>query len=140
MTYSLIETYYKKGWLKCGAHTFSATDRFIAAQKIQQLYSSLEDISTGVVDLRKPRVDGGKIFDPADRYFYTRKAFLSLWKKLSQKHRLLLETVVLNNQKPFLEKSDAQHLRQLKKDLNVALDCLIFAYLEQFDNKEGKYV
>ncbi|MBO4284734.1 MAG: hypothetical protein J5895_00695 [Alphaproteobacteria bacterium] len=140
MTYSLIETYYKKGWLKCGDHTFSATDRFVAAQKIQQLYDSLEDISIGVVDLQKPRVDGGKIFDPADRYFDTRKAFLNLWKKLSQKHQMLLETIVLKNQKPYLEKIDAQHIRQLKKNLNAALDCLIFAYSEQFDNKEGDYV
>lgn len=140
MAYSLIEIYYKKGWLKSGIQTFSAADRLMAAQRIYQLYISLEDTSAGVVDLHKPRVDGGKIFDPAERFFNSRKAFFNLWKKLSAEHRLLLETIVLKNRKPFLEKIDAQHIRQFKKDLNAALDCLIFAYLEQSDNKEGKYV
>ena len=140
MAYSLIETYYKKGWLKCGIQTFSAADRLMAAQKIHELYISLEDTSAGVVDLQKPRVDGGKIFDPTDRFFNTRPKFFSLWKKLPQKHRLLLETVVLKNRKPFLEKIDTQHLNQFKKDLNAALDCLIFAFLEQSGSKEEKYV
>ena len=125
---TVIEEYYKKGWLNHGVEMFSGSDRLLCAQRLYCLYVMCGEASIHTVDFDKPRVDGGKMFCMEDRISGAKGGFFSLWGKLPKECRKLLEIVVLNNERLFEENKSAR--KMLKKNLSGALDCLIFCMMD----------
>lgn len=132
MSKSVLEKYYRKGWLKYGFKLFRQEDRLNAGQRFYEAYAKSHVLSVGVVDFLKPFVDGGLKGNLNENRLIGNEAFLKILKKLSIEEREILEKVIICEE-AFDENAlrKEKRLGQIKKTLCRALDCLIFYYLEE---------
>ena len=128
MRETVLEKYAKKGWLKFGNKKFSGGDRLFAGHRFYTDYVKSHALSYGVVDLKKPRVDGG-FWGWSDEMIDLKDSFLKAYESISKKYRPLISKVVLEDKELKFEKQNYVHdLEVAKENLCLALDELIYFY------------
>lgn len=129
---TVIEKYAKKGWLKYGIRSFNSMDRLWAALLLQRDYINSRESSVGIVNPMVPKVDGGKDEFGLRGNLRAKNNFLKAFSALLPRWRDLIETVVLENcELDISTLRNAASLKNAKKELSAALDCLVLYYMSR---------
>lgn len=153
---TLIERYFRKGWLKFGDKRIDAEIRLDCANRLAtDFYFSR--FSSPAVDWQKERVDGGNSKGEPDRVLDARDRFFKAIRSVPPEFWGVVQSVVLEEKRPkFMEtkKLNEYALFVHKVDLCRGLDRLAWHYgvkpvkkkivsskpAEQPKTKNGKYL
>jgi len=134
----MIEKYAKKGWLKHGMKAFSSDDRLWAAKRLRRDYLNSRGKSVGVINPLDPKVDGGRTDFGLMGNLEAKEAYIKAFGALPLCWRKMIEKVVLRDETlEILKLGYIKNLKEAKKQLSMALDCLILHYLSR-DAEEEK--
>ena len=128
MKKSVLEKYYRNGWLKKGDQKVSAEERLYAGYVFYQSYAKSHVLSVGVIDFERPAVDGGVRFNSVESKVGLRDYFLRAFEAIPKNLRPLIEIVILKNQPLEVQKND---LPLFKTMLCKALDALAIFYMKE---------
>lgn len=129
MRKTYFEQLYRKGWLKSKESFWSEADRFTAGQRLCFSYERSHNLSVGVVDPTRLYVNGGKQYDAMIQNSVAREDFLRAFAVVPFSLRGVVEKLVLNNIAPTV--TERKETAQMKKELCLALDCLISHYMRE---------
>jgi len=126
MEKTILEKWYRKGWLKYGLKTFNALDRLTAGRIFYRDYITSRIFSVGVIDHERPAVDGGIFKNTVESKLAAKDKFLKAYKLVPLKYRPMVEKIVLEN-----KDIDKIPNKTEKKTLCEALDFLVCYYAEK---------
>ncbi|MBR2299353.1 MAG: hypothetical protein IJ870_02105 [Alphaproteobacteria bacterium] len=125
MAKTVFEKYYGKGWLKFGRKFYTAEDRLWAGRFFYADYEKSRNMSEGVRDISKPFVDGGMKTGSVESKLTAKDRFRKACLSMDLKEREMVIKIVIENKEIG---SCYANLKEMKKRLCSALDCLAFYY------------
>lgn len=129
MVKTCLERLYNKGWLKSKTSVWSEADRLCAGQKFFVSYEKSHEISRGVIDPTKVFVDSSMGYDDMLYFSKAKEEFMAAFSAIPLNLRGMIEELILKDKmKQLLTKKEAM---EFKKELCLALDCLICHYLKE---------